>query len=413
MKKLTTEEFVQKAQKLHGSVYNYSQVKYTTAKEKVCIICPEHGKFLQEPNHHLSNHGCPKCGHANNTDTVRFSLKDFLKLAKAAHGTKYSYSKVNYVHIHAPVCIVCRKHGEFHQSPNNHFKGHGCPRCSHSVSLLETRVANWIKSLGVPVKTQQKLGRQSIDIFLPKFNLGIEINGLHWHSEKFKNSAYHEDKSVLAEKAGIRLIHFWEHQINNKAAIVKSMLRIKLGLAKLRIFARDCSVCKLCNSQAKEFLEKNHLQGAASAIVAYGLFLDEKLVSVMTLGKPRFNKEYQWEIIRLATLKNTVVVGGASKLFAAFVQMESPESVISYADLDYADGGVYKNLGFSLDGFSNPSYFWVKGKTVLPRYKTQKHKLLALLGEEFDANLSERENMQNAGYYRIFNSGNAVFVFKP
>jgi len=403
-----TGTFIAAAKKVHGSLYDYSLVNYTQVLDPITIICQQHGKFQQKPNTHLNGHGCPKCSPAAKSNT-----SEFLQKARAIHGKKYDYSKVKYTLATEKITITCPTHGEYKQRAYAHLRGQECPRCARrKTSSQEEYLVRWLEKIGKKLITQARmLDGKEIDIYLPEHNLGIEINGLYWHSEKFKTFTYHQEKSGTAENQGIQLLHFWEHQINNKALIVKSMLRIKLGLAKLRIFARECSIRKIESAQAKVFLDSNHLQGNIASSLQYGLFLDEKLVSVMTLGKPRFNKQYEWEIIRLATLINTVVVGGASKLFSAFCRENSPKSVISYADLDYADGGVYKNLGFTFKGFSNPSYFWVKGHTAVPRYRTQKHKLHNLLGTEFDPNLSERENMQNAGYLRVFNSGNAIFTW--
>ncbi len=404
-------DFLYISNKVHGDSYDYSKVQYVNNKTKVCIICPLHGEFRQNPNSHTRGVGCKQCAVDRRIKIRRNSIADFVAAANDVHKNAYTYTKAKYKGNKTKICIICPKHGEFWQRPNDHISGKaGCPVCNKNASKLETRVAEWLKTLKIKVKTQQRILGKTIDIFLPEFKLGIEINGIYWHSEKFKNKMYHEEKSALAESYGIRLLHLWEHQINNKAAIVKSMLRIKLGLAKLRIFARECTVKEIPIIQAKDFLNKNHLQGYVPATIAYGLFLDDALVSVMTLGKPRFNKQYEWEILRLATKLNTIVVGGASKLFATFRKDYSPKSVITYADLDYADGGVYRNLGFKFIKFSKPSYFWVRQHTAISRYRTQKHKLQKLLGKEFDPSISETANMQRAGFFRVFNSGNAVFV---
>ena len=69
MKKLTTEEFIERAKKVHGNKYDYSKIEYDGNKKKVCIIChekdkygKEQGEFWQRPNDHLSGYGCPHCG---------------------------------------------------------------------------------------------------------------------------------------------------------------------------------------------------------------------------------------------------------------------------------------------------------------------------------------------------------------
>ena len=61
MAKLTTEEFIAKAKAVHGDKYDYSKVEYVKSKEKVTIICLEHGEFLQTPQKHLFGQGCPIC----------------------------------------------------------------------------------------------------------------------------------------------------------------------------------------------------------------------------------------------------------------------------------------------------------------------------------------------------------------
>lgn len=60
-KSLTTEEFISRAKKIHCDKYDYSKVKYVNMFNKVCIICPIHGEFLQLPSHHLRGVGCKKC----------------------------------------------------------------------------------------------------------------------------------------------------------------------------------------------------------------------------------------------------------------------------------------------------------------------------------------------------------------
>ena len=69
-KKSTTEEFIEKARKIHGNKYDYSKVVYESAHKKVCIICPEHGEFWQEPDNHL-RWGCKKCRVSSLEKTIR------------------------------------------------------------------------------------------------------------------------------------------------------------------------------------------------------------------------------------------------------------------------------------------------------------------------------------------------------
>ena len=131
---LTKEEFIKKAQEVHGTKYDYSKVKYVNGSTKVCIICPKHGEFLQTPIHHLRGDGCNKCAIENRTALKRMSLEEFVNRAKVVHGNKYDYSKVEYTNCDTNVCIICPKHGEFWQTPYKHLSGNGCPTCNNGYS---------------------------------------------------------------------------------------------------------------------------------------------------------------------------------------------------------------------------------------------------------------------------------------
>ena len=129
-KKMTTEDFIQKAQKVHGDKYDYSNVEYINSQTKVCIICPIHGEFWQTPNNHLKGQNCPKCLNEIRSKKMRTkTTQDFIIEAKKIHGEKYDYSKVSYISSHKKVCIICPIHGEFWQIPKAHLKGEGCKKC--------------------------------------------------------------------------------------------------------------------------------------------------------------------------------------------------------------------------------------------------------------------------------------------
>jgi len=127
MKKLSTNDFIEKAEKIHGSKYDYSLVEYINSKTKVKIICPEHGEFEQTPNNHY-NHGCSICS-AKMEKYNQKSTNKFIIDAKKIHGSKYDYSLVDYINAHKKVKIICTVHGVFEQKPNNHLNGQNCHLC--------------------------------------------------------------------------------------------------------------------------------------------------------------------------------------------------------------------------------------------------------------------------------------------
>jgi hypothetical protein len=122
---MSQDIFIKRSTVIHNNKYDYSKVEYKAAKTKVSIICPDHGLFSQAPDGHLNGTGCPKCSGVH-----RYSTKEWIEEAKKIHGDKYDYTKVEYVKNSFKICIVCKQHGEFWQTPANHIKGKNCPKCS-------------------------------------------------------------------------------------------------------------------------------------------------------------------------------------------------------------------------------------------------------------------------------------------
>lgn len=129
-----TDDFINKAVKIHGNKYAYRKVDYKAAIKKVVITCREHGDFKQTPNAHLSGNGCVKCGAARTSAANSKSGEQFLSDARKTHGNRYSYSKVVYEGSHSKVKINCRIHGCFEQLPVVHIRGAGCPDCGKDKS---------------------------------------------------------------------------------------------------------------------------------------------------------------------------------------------------------------------------------------------------------------------------------------
>lgn len=131
MKRRTNQQFIQESRQVHGDKYDYSKCQYIHAHEKVKIICPVHGEFIQSPNSHIRGAGCAACANVKQKSTP-----EFIEDAKAAHGNKYDYSHSNYVNWKTHVRIVCPEHGEFLQAPLNHIQGQGCPVCGKGKCRL-------------------------------------------------------------------------------------------------------------------------------------------------------------------------------------------------------------------------------------------------------------------------------------
>lgn len=134
-RKLTTEQFIEKSVKIHGYKYDYSKVIYTFSRDKIIIICPEHGEFIQTANNHLNGKGCSKCYNKFNNS------QEFVDYSNKVHNNFYNYEKVIFINTISKVKIVCPEHGEFEQTPYNHIIGKGCGKCGNlktSLGLLKT-----------------------------------------------------------------------------------------------------------------------------------------------------------------------------------------------------------------------------------------------------------------------------------
>lgn len=133
-KKLTTDDFIKKANIKHNNRYSYSNTEYKRTCDKVLITCKEHGDFLQDPRNHLMGKGCPMCSGNKKSDT-----NDFNNKASEIHNNRYDYSKVDYKNWKNKVIIGCKKHGDFLQSPNDHLRGMGCPICKSPKGELQIK----------------------------------------------------------------------------------------------------------------------------------------------------------------------------------------------------------------------------------------------------------------------------------
>lgn len=183
--KHNTEIFIKIAKEVHGDKYDYSKVNYINNYTKVCIICPIHGEFWQDPHTHLKGGGCPKCD-----KSYKLSTETFIEKAREVHGNKYDYSKVVYVNYTTPVCIICPIHGEFWQMPKHHLNGNGCQICKDSKleksvrELLDENKIFYIEKCNS--KYFKWLGRQHLDFYLPDYNIAIECQGeQHFYSINF------------------------------------------------------------------------------------------------------------------------------------------------------------------------------------------------------------------------------------
>lgn len=278
-----------------------------------------------------------------------------------------------------------------------------CPTCSSSKE--EQGLRQFIEELGVPFETNNRtvIKPLELDIYVPSLQVAVEMNGMFWHREGHGCSI--AEKTKLANAVGVRLMHISDHDWHAHRDIVKSHIRHLLRCTTNKVNARACTVRFITAKESRQFLEQTHLAGAANAKHHLGMFNCGSLVAVMTLGIPRWGSKDGLELIRFSTVLNTSVRGGFSKLLSYARARLNPSRILSYCDLRTGDGGVYRQSGFTFVGNTAPGYVYFRGREVLARQAAQKHKLQLLLGDLFDKTLTEVQNMQRAGWSRIFDAG--------
>lgn len=279
----------------------------------------------------------------------------------------------------------------------------------------ENEVRKWLNGLGIRTEKKRINRYLEIDIYMPDYKIGIEYNGEYYHSNLFKSPNFHLNKTERCREHGIVLLHIFDSEWVQRQEIIKSIILSKLNLIKRKIYARKCIVHNVSNTERKLFLNNNHLQGNDKSSISVGLYYNDELVSIMTFGTRKITGSTQFELQRFCSKLNTIVIGGASKLFSYFIKTHKNMKIVTYADRRLSTGNLYPKLGFTLSHYSSPTYYYFKPAMgvymkLYHRSNFQKHTLHRRLSS-FDSAKSEKENMSNNGYLHVYDCGHMVFKY--
>ena len=263
-----------------------------------------------------------------------------------------------------------------------------------------------------------RIGKYSYDLKVG--DILIEIDPTYTHNSTNPNrygrvtdKNYQYEKTVLSLKNGYRCIHVFDWDDDEK---IKNILPHDVEI----IYARKCDIKEVDKNSINEFLNKYHLQGTVRGQdVRLGLYYDGELVQVMTFGKSRYNKNYQYELLRLCTNPLYAVVGGAERLFKYFIKLYNPSSIISYCDNAKFSGVVYKKLGMKLDSFGTPTAHWYNVKTGEHIIDSQlrKYGFDKLVGsrlnppEIYGKGTSNEDLMVSHGFVTVYDAGQSRYVW--
>lgn len=359
------------------------QMEKNPDKFVVCKVCGE--KFARIDMHHLRTHGLTKLQYIRLYGNEEMSSKEY-------------HTKQGAASIQTNMNMTFTKN-----------------------SKSENEIKDFIIKSGFDCKSDRHiLNGKEIDIYIPSLKTGIEYNGNLWHTEWFgkKDSSYHVSKMDACKKQGVKLITIFEdeYELHKELVLGKIAHILKINRQTLgKIYGRKCIIEKIYSYQAKEFLEKNHIQGHVNSTIFLGAFNNDKLVGVMSFLD---NKNGEWELTRFATDNNYICSGIGGKLFSYFINHYEYREIKSFADrrwtLDENDN-IYTKLGFTLDGIVRPNYTYYNPSIDrfkrFHKFKFRKEKLL----REYpflNPAMTESEMVKELGYDRIWDCGLIRYVYK-
>lgn len=301
---------------------------------------------------------CPKCA-----GNIKWTW-DGLVQAFSFRGYTVLDKELDRYNVDTKIQIRCPAGHEYKMTLHS-FIGRECKYCStlKTTSRWENEALEWLSNLGYNIfrSTREVIAPYSLDGYFPEHKLGIEFNGIYYHSLTIrKNKNYHLRKYELSRKAGVFLFQFWEDEWHTRKDVVKSMILAKLGQIERRVHARNCQVEEVGNREVSKFLEDNHLLGSTIFQRALGLRHDGELVALVTVSPSKMVGRH--EITRFCTKLRTSVTGGFSKLVSKL-----PRPLVTYSDNRYSTGHLYDHNGFKLDALIDPSYELMKNNSRYSR----------------------------------------------
>lgn len=289
---------------------------------------------------------------------------------------------------------------------------------SHNqISKINRSFMSMLKELGIDAIYEKHIGGKSYDIGICNSNIVIELDPSCTHNVEWNpfstvgiDKNYHLMKTNIAEEHGYRCIHVWDWDSWDKiAAILKP---------KKTIYARCCDIHVIDKDIAYKFNNIYHLQGnCRGQNICYGIYYYEELVGVVTFGVPRYNHNYEYELLRLCYRPDIVIVGGSVRLFQYFIRHNNPISVISYCDKSKFNGYVYVNMGMKLLSGGQPTKHWWSGK----KSESMNHITDNLLrqkgfdnifGTSYGKGTSNEELMLDRGYLPVYDCGQMTFIWE-
>lgn len=305
-------------------------------------------------------------------------------------------------------CTVCENSCQKTLNATNN--GSKCPTChppwSSGGSAWQDEIYVFVQSMGFDtVKNDRSvLDGFEIDVLVPSQKVGIECNGLYWHSVKPNRFGKNHvnRKTAMARDAGYSLMTFFEDEWEFKRDIVMSMIKHRLKKSENRVSARQCKVVVINTSTSRNFFDQNHIEGSVRSTFSIALMLNDDIVGVCAVRKKRGDNGVM-EIARLCFRTNTHVSGGVSKLVkhaAAEAYTRGAHQLMTYSD-DRLGGRCYENTCLAFDGKTVPRFWWTDFTRRYDRFTTR---------ADSKNGITEKEAAESKGVVKIYGCGNSRYV---
>jgi hypothetical protein len=315
-----------------------------------------------------------------------------------------------YVNDNMPtIRVKCKKCGNEWVNTLRRLQYGRCFFCDPGGSIAQHEVKNWIESLGVKVESNRRdiIDGLELDIFVPAHKFAVEYNGLYWHSILHKSTTYHDEKSQRCSNSGIVLFHLFEDEWRDKKSIVQSMIKHRLGISPEKTSARKCNLVDLTVQQRRTFFDENHIDGDTNAKYAYGLIVNDEIVSAISLRTPFHKKHVKTlEVARFCNKINYSVAGGLSRLTnhsKMVAQQDGLESLLSYVDTRIGTRGGWEQAGWKFVQSTPPRFWWTNFDDRFNRFKYKADKV---------RNMSEAQVADEANVVKIYGCKNLTYELK-
>ncbi len=276
-------------------------------------------------------------------------------------------------------------------------------------------ISEWLNSFDFNFKSDYKiLQGLELDLYDESLKLAIEYCGLYWHNDcspQPRGRMYHYQKYKACLDQGIQLITIFSDEWLFREQQCRSHIKAVIGASANRVFARKCEIKEVSKEEARQFISTYHIQGGKHhSIVNFGIYYEQDLLGVMSLGKhPRNQQDIVLD--RLCFKDEYQIVGGASKLFNRCIQWAKDNQhskIISFSDNRWSLGKVYEALKFDLEKEYGPDYSYVDlTNSQLRLSKQSQSKKLTNCPEE----LTEFEWAYQRSLGRIWDCGKKRWVF--